>query len=313
MAGARMKWQKQGRIWKPNGAWWSQHYGMLPTPVYLPQQNRIRIYFGTTDKYLFGRITFLEVNADIPSQIVYEHDSYILDIGEDGTFDDCGVVPSCVVQTPKRTLLYTVGFQRCVKVPFMLFAGLAISDNGKKFRRFSRAPVLPRTPNHPFGQGAPCVIKENRRWRMWHWFATGWGKTANKQHYQYHIGYAESSNGYSWKMNPQPCLSPQKKEIGIARPWVIHHNQKYHMFFSRRVASDGEMKYCGISYAVSNDGITWERKQKDILKSSSGDGWDSEMTCYAAVIFVKNRWLMFYNGNGNGKTGFGWAQLDGDL
>ena len=308
-----MKWRKKGLIWKPGGAWWSRYYGMMPTPVYLPEQNRIRVYFGTTDKDLFGRITFLEVDADNPGKIVYEHDSFVLDVGEDGTFDDCGVVPSCFVQGKEESLLYTVGFQRCVKVPFMLFAGLAVSVDGKQFQRVSRAPLLPRTPERPFGQGAPCVIKENGRWHMWHWFASGWEETGGKQYYRYHIGCAESEDGHVWKMRPRPCLSPQKDECGVARPWVFHHHGKYHMFFSRRTADEKGISYCGISHAVSDDGKTWERTAEDIISPSPAGEWDSEMTCYAAVLFVKNRWLMFYNGNNNGKTGFGWAELEGEL
>jgi hypothetical protein len=41
----------------------------------------------------------------------------------------------------------------------------------------------------------------------------------------------------------------------------------------------------------------------------SSTGWDSEMICYPAVITVKGRTFLFYNGNNNGETGFGVAEL----
>ncbi|MDM5147808.1 hypothetical protein NQX30_05430 [Candidatus Persebacteraceae bacterium Df01] len=308
-----MEWIKKGQIWKPGKAWWAHLYGMLPTPLYMPENQCIRIYFGTTDDKLFGRTTFLDVKASNPSHIVYEHDSYVLDVGSDGTFDDCGVVPSCIIKSDNQYYLYTVGFQRCVKIPFMLFAGLALSLDGKTYKRFSQAPILPRTPDRPYGQGAPCILKEGNRWRMWHWFASGWDKLGDKQYYRYHIGCAESHDGRSWQMYKKPCLSPQKNECGLARPWVIKHDEKYHMFFSRRTIQAGRISYTGISHAISSDGENWERQSKDVIYPSQSTEWDSEMVCYSAVIRVKDKWLMFYNGNDNGKTGFGWAELQGDL
>ena len=41
----------------------------------------------------------------------------------------------------------------------------------------------------------------------------------------------------------------------------------------------------------------------------SPTGWDAEMICYPAVINVKGKTYLFYNGNNNGETGFGVAEL----
>ena len=45
----------------------------------------------------------------------------------------------------------------------------------------------------------------------------------------------------------------------------------------------------------------------------SPDGWDSEMVAYPAVFELDGRTYMLYAGNGNGKTGFGLAVLEGEL
>ena len=37
--------------------------------------------------------------------------------------------------------------------------------------------------------------------------------------------------------------------------------------------------------------------------------WESEMTCYPWVVDYQDRTYMFYNGNGYGETGIGWAEL----
>jgi len=52
---------------------------------------------------------------------------------------------------------------------------------------------------------------------------------------------------------------------------------------------------------------SWHRKSADIL--GLGAGWDSDATCYPAVIQMGNRTLLFYNGNGYGRTGFGVAEM----
>ena len=53
--------------------------------------------------------------------------------------------------------------------------------------------------------------------------------------------------------------------------------------------------------------IADNKKKKPFDVSASG--WDSDMTCYPSIITVKEKTYMFYNGNNNGETGFGYAEL----
>jgi len=304
-----MKWKKLGLVYEPaKSAFWNQKYAILPVPEYLADSHQIRIYFGTTDNDNFGRISYIVVDADDPTKVLYEHDSFILGLGDDGTFDDCGVVPSSILTKDSETLLYTVGFQRCVKVPYMLFAGLAISEVDKPnyFRRYSKAPILPRTKARPISQGAPCVIYENGVYKMWHWYGTEWIEVDGKPFIDYHIGYAESKDGYDWEMFDAPCLWPirEKGEFAVARPWVIKINDLYHMWYSVRL----DKKMYRIAYATSKNGLDWNREEGDFGLDVSAEGWDSEMMCYPAVLQIGKRLLMFHNGNNNGETGLGVAE-----
>jgi hypothetical protein len=56
--------------------------------------------------------------------------------------------------------------------------------------------------------------------------------------------------------------------------------------------------------------MTWSRMDQvnglDVLHG----GWDSTMACYPFVILIDGQIVMFYNGNGFGQTGFGYAVLD---
>ncbi len=302
-----MKWIKKGLIHAPSKTkWWNLKYNILPVPIYIENDNIIRIFFGTTDKNNFGRISFLDLDAECPSRILYEHDSYVLDVGEDGTFDDCGVVPSCILKVNGTYFLYTVGFQRTIKTPYMLFAGLAKSNNLINFERVSKAPILKRTDNRYISQGAPCVIFENGTYKMWHWYANEWISVDGKQFMDYHIGYAESDNATTWEMHPDPCIWPRKEfgEFAVARPWVFKKNGIYHMYYSTRY----QKKLYRIEYATSIDGKEWNRDYEPPFDVSN-EGWDSEMICYSSIVSASAKTYMFYNGNNNGASGFGYAEL----
>ena len=62
-----------------------------------------------------------------------------------------------------------------------------------------------------------------------------------------------------------------------------------------------------IGYAESLDGFQWIRKDEEAGIGLSESGWDSEMLAYAGVMKEKDRYIMFYNGNGFGASGIGYA------
>jgi predicted GH43/DUF377 family glycosyl hydrolase len=307
-----MIWQKLGRVWEPVGdKWWNYRYAMLPVPVYLEDQQVIRVFFGSADRDIFSRVSFVDLDPSNPTRILGESQSPVLDIGDLGTFDDSGVVPSCALRKDGKLYLYTVGFQRCVRVPYMLFAGLAeSSDNGLSFTRSSRAPILPRNDFRPTSQGAPSVLFHEGKYKMWHWFSTRWIDVGGKLFLDYKIGYAESADAVHWEMRNITCLSPDesKGEFAVARPWVILENGRFRMWYSIRFRG----KMYRIGYAESSDGISWDRLDHLAGIDVSQDGWDSEMVCYPALLDIRHERYLFYNGNNNGATGFGVARLELD-
>ena len=304
-----MKWNKLGLVYAPaKNFWWNQKYAMMPTPVYMPDTGNIRVYFGTTDKDVFGRTSFVDVDSNQPTKVVKTHDSYILDIGSPGTFDDSGAVPSSIVEVNEQQFLYYVGFQRAQKVPYMLFSGLAISNDWKSFNRYSEAPVIDRSISNAFSNAAPFVMfdKEDNIFKMWFWLGKKWVDVNNKLYIQAEIHYAFSTNGLQWELFPEPCIVPDPlTEFSVGRPWIEKSNGKYKMFYSVRHIG----KLYRMGYAESSDGKTWIRKDSEIGIDVSNNGWDAEMICYPAVITVSGKTYMFYNGNNNGETGFGVAEL----
>ena len=300
-----MKWIKRGRIFEPTGSqWWSRQYGIVPTPRILDERT-LRIYFATADEHSNGRVTYVDVDSSDPSNIRGDAQEPVLDIGAPGTFDDSGVAPSCVIDHDGRTLMYYCGFQRADRVPYMLFTGLAIShDGGDTFERHSQVPILDRTRASPISVSAPFVLHSNGLFHMWNWFGLRWIEVNGKLYIESNIGYAESHDGIHWRAADRPVIGLRADEFGIGRPWVVVENGLHRMWYSVR----GHSTPYRIGYAESSDGIDWIRKDDEVGIDVSASGWDAQMVCYPAVIKAAGKTYLFYNGNDNGKTGFGFAE-----
>jgi hypothetical protein len=81
----------------------------------------------------------------------------VLDLGPLGAFDDSGVNPSCIIHLNGQKYLYYIGWQRCERVPYMLFAGAAVETSSGQFKRVSSTPVLERIDREPFLRSATTI------------------------------------------------------------------------------------------------------------------------------------------------------------
>ncbi len=179
--------------------------------------------------------------------------------------------------------------------------------NSNVFKKKSRTPITDRTDEEPFIRSTSSVLAADGELKMWYVSAPQWIDDENGVHYICIIRHATSDDGVHWKTHPQICLEPSlPDEYAVGRPSVIRDGEIYKMWFSIRSFS----KLYIIAYAESKDGIVWERLDAQAGIEKSNTGWDSEMICYPQVIKVNNRKLMFYNGNGRGLSGFGYAVLE---
>jgi predicted GH43/DUF377 family glycosyl hydrolase len=303
-----VKWRKQGHVYAPSGdLWWARSHAVLPTAEVV--DDSIRVYFASLDENRYGRIGCVGLDAKDPQRILYETREPVLDIGQPGTFDDCGVNPSCTVRVGQHRYLYYSGWQRCERVPYMLFTGLAIGDDGGNvFTKHSRTPVLDRTASESFSRAAPFVLPESGAFRMWYWSCEFWSHQDGGDHYNGAIRHAESPDGIHWNGGDRPCIAPDRPgDYSVGRPWVMRDGAVYRMWYSIR--SKARIGY-RIGYAESVDGVTWTRKDREAGIDTSERGWDSEMICYPCVVDAHGRRYLFYNGNRRGSTGFGYAVLE---
>jgi hypothetical protein len=139
---------------------------------------------------------------------------------------------------------------------------------------------------------------------MWYVTATGWTRGEQPRHH-YHIKYAESADGIHWMRSGHVCIDyADASEYAISRPCVVKDAGRYRMWF----ASRGE-RYT-IGYAESRDGLTWTRRDDGRGLMPGGGEWEAEMVAYPWIVDDNGRRLMFYNGNGYGRTGIGAAEWE---
>ena len=84
------------------------------------------------------------------------------------------------------------------------------------------------------------------------------------------------------------------------------------MYYCYRGSEDfrnGKNSY-QIGYAWSDDLTNWSRDDLQANINISKKGWDSKMVAYPYIVQTSWGTYMFYNGNGFGRSGFGFAKLE---
>jgi hypothetical protein len=279
---------------------WARTHAALPAvePV---GPDRWNLYLSLRDEEGRARIGRAQFRLDPTPALGPLEPEPVVGLGERGTFDDSGVVMSCLERVDDRRYLFYTGWSRGVTVPFYLGAGLAVSEGDGPFIRTSRAPFFERTNSEPFLTASPFVLRESGRWRMWYLSGAGWSNGTAKPEPCYYIRYAESPDGVSWKRGGRPCVDPNTGEHAFGRPWVVRDADRYRMWFAVR----GDRYRIGSAESV--DGNNWQRTDHATGLGPSDRGWDSEMVEYPCLWDVNGRRYMLYNGNDYGRTGVGLA------
>ena len=303
-----MTWKKQGLIFCPDGKLGWDRYGFM-TPHARLMGDVIRIWGGIRDEKGISRIGWIDVNADNPQEVVDMYREAALDVGEPGCFDDNGVILGDIIEAEGKLRLYYVGFQHVEKAKFFAFSGLAISeDGGKHFERFSVVPVMDRTSTGRFGRCIHTVLNDGDEYKIYYAIINDWKWIEGVPYPVYDIWQVTSKDGVHISAEDTcRCVTTSPEEYRIGRPKVYHTEMGFEMYYTRDFVSKDYV----VGYAVSPDGTHWTRDDTNIRGHlpKSADGWDSEMACYPVLLPYKEKMYLFYNGNGMGKTGVGYAEL----
>lgn len=300
-----MRWIKKGLILPPHPELYWMSHGAGPSFARVRENNQLEIFVTGRDENNRSRIG--RVLYSLESESVIKIDSEpLFELGELGTFDFNGTSYPWLAETDEGTRLYYTGWTKGYHVSFINDLGLVLQKNNSgEFKRVSRAPLIPRTNEEPFGVGSVCVLKDDTNWKMWYTCFKQWGSETEPDKHFYHIKYAESQDGLNWNRPNIVSVDFDENsgEYVTGKPCVIKYKGKYLMWFSYR----GEAYKIGL--AVSEDGKVFKRMDDSVGIAASTEGWDSEMICYGQIFFHNNELKMIYNGNGYGRSGLGLATL----
>ncbi len=299
--------EKRGLIYCPKGEHLYDKDSFMTPNVLKMSDGIIRIWGGVRDDFGRSRIICIDVDENDPKKVLHVYDPPALDIGKSGCFDDNGVILGDIILSGNSLYMYYVGFQHVEKVKFFAFTGLAISnDGGITFSRYSEVPVMDRSSNGRFGRCIHTVLWEDNVFKIWYAIINDWIMINGISYPVYDIWYTESKDGIHFSLSDSVCcIRTKDDEYRIGRPKVYRTADGYEMFYTR----DTVHKEYIPGYAISKDGINWERRDDDFRLLKSDYGWDSQMTCYPVKLNTSDKTFIFYNGNGMGKTGVGYAEI----
>lgn len=296
---------KKSFVYRPEGKYGWDNNSMLTPQPFLKDEETIRVFASIRDEEGRGRIGFVDVSAQNPSEILKVSEKPVIDLGEPGMFDDNGVLLGDLIRVGDEVYMYYVGFEIPMKAKHTCYTGLAISkDNGDTFERFSPAPVMDRSEEGLFGRAIHTIIQENGIFRTWYAVVFGWKYINGKPFPKYNIRYSESTDGKHFPNEGKLIIDCADGEYRIGRPKVRRISGGYEMRFTY----DTDDKRYISGYAESVDGINWVRNDKKSFLEQGTSGWDIE-SVYPAIVETKYGKYMFYNGERAGATGFGYAEV----
>jgi hypothetical protein len=299
-----VKWDKRGLIWGPDGfAPWALHSALQPTP-YLVDDATLRVYAGFRDAQGRSSVGYVDLDSRNPSRVLRVSEQPVLAPADAGAFAVDGVVPTAIISVGEVLRLYYAGYRRRQDVRFQVFCGLAVSDDGgNSFRASSDEPVLRASPEGVLFRVIHSIHFDGDRWRAWYGAGSEFRQGAKKTLPVYDIRYFESSDGVAFPDAGAVCIALSGEEHRVGRPWIVQSADAYEMYFGAGTEQVGYR----LGFATSPDGVAWRRDDDALGLAPSAEGWDSEMMAYPAVISAQGHTYLFYNGNGYGKDGFGYA------
>lgn len=295
-------------MWENRKNIFNKHHSQVPVVDIL--ENRFRVYYSTR---IEGKSVPMWVDLDLtdPSIILEESKQPILDLGNPGSFDWSGVMPTDIITLEDGIkYLYYIGWSRRLDVPYHNNLGLAVSkDGGNSWEKYSKGPVFHTSHKEPGYIGTVDILIEDGIFKMWYLSCLNWVEYEGVLEPTYDIKYATSKDGINWEPTGITCIPLENNEGGISAARIIKENSIYYMWFSVRDKfdyRDNTQHSYKIEKAISKDGINWEREQ-NIELDISQNSWENEMVCYPEVVKYKDLYYMFYNGNKFGNTGIGYA------
>lgn len=299
-------------------------HGFAQAPNAIVFDSYVRVYFCCRPmpddrKQFISYCAYVDLDRKNLRKIISVASKPVISLGGVGAFDEFGTYPVSFALDGDEVLAIYGGWSRCESVPFNVSLGCARStDGGVTFQKVGVGPVLSHSINEPFVITSPKIRRFNDKWVLSYTAGRKWFYDENgNPEITYKLRMAFSDDGLNWSRVDKD-LVPDKigEDEAQACPDIIEANGKYHMFFCYRYGLDfrtNPLRSYRVGYAYSTDLLNWKRDDSQINLDVSPGEWDAEMIAYPNVFELDGQIYMLYGGNGNGKTGFGLAKLEGRL
>lgn len=298
------EWDRQGNIF-------NDHHAQVPVVDVCDRYWRIYYSYRINGKSV---PYYIDVDPANPSKILRKSDKQLLQLGELGRFDWAGIMPTDIIDVGSQKYMYYIGWSVRKDVPYHNTLGLAISeDNGDTWYKFSDGPVFSTSYKEPGYVGTAEVVLVDNTYYMYYLSCRDWIVVDNHPEPVYDIKIALSKNAIDWEPLDRVAIGLEKGQGGVSKATVIQYENRYFMWYSARSESNyrldsnyGYRIYC----AVSDDLFNWIKLKEHGLDNNISSDWERIMVEYPDVFIDNNRLHMFYNGDGFGRTGIGYAHMD---
>jgi predicted GH43/DUF377 family glycosyl hydrolase len=245
----------------------------------------------------------IENSNSLPSDFnmeIVENNNNILLEGDENSWDSDDVLNPSVIQINQEYFNYYSGYDGNV-----WRTGLAISDDGKTWRKYSDLPVLDLSQDSwdktYIAANGSAIYFNNEVYYYYHAIDSTTGKSA--------IGLAISKDGYSFeKYGSKPVLTTSDgawNSSAVADPYVIEYDGKLYMYY----LGENQLGVQKLGVAVSEDGINWKENSLNPIMDIGADGaFDDKGLGEPSVIYQAPYFYMLYTGrNANEQRNIGLA------
>ena len=309
-----MNWTKHGLIYSLDRSNdWRKSHAQMPI-VDVEADGCWRIYYSSRNFQGCSLPVTIDVETGNPVKVVAENIKPLLELGAPGCFDEHGVMPTAIVRAEGKIYLYYIGWSCQQDTPYRNAIGLAVSsDNGKTFQKKSNNPIIAQSKVDPIYTGTFHICREDNKWHGYYMSCTEWIENDGQLDPCYLIKYASSTDGVKWHREGKVAIDfKHANEGGIVSATVVLKNNRFWMWYCYRhkqgFRTEVDKSY-RIGLATSENAIDWIRQDGISGIDIDSEGWDSEMICYPNVVKYEGQLYMFYNGNGFGQSGIGYAVL----
>lgn len=300
-----MHWKKLGRLYDPQPL----HPKLLShaaNPLAVPLEGDVyRVFYSGRDAQNRSSVGYVDIDI-VRRELLYVHDRPVFEHGPENSFYSHGVsIGNCYEAGGQRYILF-MGWQYPAGGHWRGDVGRLLLGPDFSLQLDGDAPFMAADALDPVSLSYPWVSQAGEAYRMWYGSTHTWD--AGNGEMVHVINQAVSADGHHWQKLGLAVPYALGVAQAFSRPTVVGNaDEGYRMWFSYRSGSGESYR---IGHAASADGERWELRLDQTGIDVSTSGWDSEMIEYPFVFDHGGERFMLYNGNGNGKTGFGLAVWD---